>query len=185
MDEKLVMHYTSLLMNPHFLKSQYKKFDLKVLESITDADIFMDLYILIYENLDLVDNPHHQSDIILLSKTLDSKIRKWLVGRMISKYNNNYDYDIEYITKLKLDSISNETKEEMKYYLFTEKGINDPKHIEKLESLLNGVMVEKYSSFLDYLNALEKELSTKKLEETLPNIKVKSRVLSSFKKGKK
>ena len=73
----------------------------------------------------------------------------------------------------------------MKYYLFTEKGINDPKHIEKLESLLNGVMVEKYSSFLDYLNALEKELSTKKLEETLPNIKVKSRVLSSFKKGKK
>lgn len=46
-------------------------------------------------------------------------------------------------------------------------------------------MVEKYSSFLDYLNALEKELSTKKLEETLPNIKVKSRVLSSFKKGKK
>lgn len=185
MDERLVMHYTALLMNPYFISNQYKDFDLKVLESITDFDIFMDLYTLIYDKLDIVDNTHHQSDVILLSKTLDSKIRKWLVGRMISKYNNNYDYDIEYITKLKLDSISNETKEEMKYYLFTEKGINDPKHIEKLESLLNGVMVEKYSSFLDYLNALEKELSTKKLEETLPNIKVKSRVLSSFKKGKK
>ena len=44
MDEKLVMHYAALLMNPHFLKSQYKEFDLKVLESITDFNIFMDLY---------------------------------------------------------------------------------------------------------------------------------------------
>ena len=36
MDEKLVMHYTALLMNPQFIKSQYKEFDLKVLENITD-----------------------------------------------------------------------------------------------------------------------------------------------------
>lgn len=185
MDEKLVMHYTSLLMNPHFLKSQYKEFDLKVLESITNFNIFMDLYTLISKRLDMIDNQHHQDDVILLSKTTNSETRKWLVERMICKYNNNYDYDIEYITKLKLDSISDEIKEEMKYYLFTEKGINDQKHRERLESLLNGVMVEKHSSLLDYLNALEKELSTKELEETLPNKKAKSRVLSLFKKDKR
>ena len=95
------------------------------------------------------DNTHHQSDVILLSKTLDSKIRKWLIERMTNENNNNYDYDIEYITKLELDSINDEIKEEMKYYLFKEKGINDLKHREKLESLLTGVMVERHESLLD------------------------------------
>lgn len=194
MDEKLVMHYTALLMKPQFIKSKYKEFDLKVLESITDFDIFMDLYSLIYDGLEIKDNQHHQSDVMLLIKTLDSKIRKWFIKRMTSKNNTNYDYDIEYITKLKLDSISDEIKEEMKYYLFEEKGINDPKHREKLESLLNGVMIERHESLLDYLNKFEEELDTKEVEGPLPvpsveesvlNKKAKSRVLSLFKKGKK
>ena len=198
MDEKFVMYYTALLMNPHFIKSQYKGFDLKVLESITDFDIFMDLYKLIYKGLDMVDNLHHKSDVMLLIKTLDSKIRKWFIKRMKNENNNNYDYDIEYITKLKLDSISDEIKEEMKYYLFEEKGINDPKHREKLESLLNGIMVERQESLLEYLNKLEEELDTKKdisqlgeplpvplVEEPVSNKKAKSRVLSLFKKDKR
>ena len=193
MDERLVMHYTALLMNPYFISNQYKDFDLKVLESITDFDIFMDLYTLIYKGLEIKDNPHHQSDVILLSKTVDSKIRKWLIERMTNKNNNNYDYDIEYITKLKLDLISDKIKEEMKYYLFEEKGINDLKHREKLESLLNGVMVERQNSLLEYLNKLEEELNTKEVEEPLlvtleeeqvSNKKAKSRVLSLFKKDK-
>lgn len=184
MDERLVMHYTALLMNPYFISNQYKDFDLKVLESITDFDIFMDLYTLIYDKLDIVDNTHHQSDVILLSKTLDSKIRKWLIERMTNENNNNYDYDIEYITKLKLDSINDEIKEEMKYYLFKEKGINDLKHREKLESLLTGVMVERHESLLDYLNKLEEGLDTIEVEEPVSNKKAKSRVLSLFKKDK-
>lgn len=184
MDERLVMHYTALLMNPYFISNQYKDFDLKVLESITDFDIFMDLYTLIYDKLDIVDNTHHQSDVILLSKTLDSKIRKWLIERMTNENNNNYDYDIEYITKLKLDSINDEIKEEMKYYLFKENGINDLKHREKLESLLTGVMVERHESLLDYLNKLEEGLDTIEVEEPVSNKKAKSRVLSLFKKDK-
>ena len=192
-DEKFVMHYTALLMNPYFISNQYKDFDLKVLESITDFDIFMDLYTLIYKGLEIKDNPHHQSDVILLSKIVDSKIRKWLIERMTNKNNNNYDYDIEYITKLKLDLISDKIKEEMKYYLFEEKGINDLKHREKLESLLNGIMVERQNSLLEYLNKLEEELNTKEVEEPLlvtleeeqvSNKKAKSRVLSLFKKDK-
>lgn len=183
-DERLVMHYTALLMNPYFISNQHKDFDLKVLESITDFDIFMDLYTLIYDKLDIVDNTHHQSDVILLSKTLDSKIRKWLIERMTNENNNNYDYDIEYITKLKLDSINDEIKEEMKYYLFKEKGINDLRHREKLESLLIGVMVERHESLLDYLNKLEEGLDTIEVEEPVSNKKAKSRVLSLFKKDK-
>lgn len=83
----------------------------------------------------------------------------------------------------------------MKYYLFEENGINDPKHREKLESLLNGVMIERHESLLEYLNKLEEELDTKKdisqlgeplpvpsLEEPISNKKTKSRVLSLFKK---
>lgn len=187
MDEKLVMHYAALLMNPYFIKSQYKEFDLKVLESITDFNIFMDLYTLISKRLDMIDNQHHQDDVVLLSKTIDSETRKWLVRRMTRKYdnNNNYNYDIEYITRLKLDSISNEAKEEMKYYLFDEKGVNEPKHIEKLESLLNGVLVERQDSLLNYLNKLEEELDTKEVEELVPNKKAKSRVLNLSEKDRR
>ena len=187
MDEKLVMHYAALLMNPHFLKSQYKEFDLKVLESITDFNIFMDLYTLISKRLNMIDNQHHQDDVVLLSKTIDSETRKWLVRRMTREYdnNNNYNYDIEYITRLKLDSISNETKEEMKYYLFDEKEVNEPKHIEKLESLLNGVLVERQDSLLNYLNKLEEELDTKEVEELVPNKKAKSRVLNLSERDRK
>ena len=187
MDEKLVMHYAALLMNPYFIKSQYKEFDLKVLESITDFNIFMDLYTLISKRLDMIDNQHHQDDVVLLSKTIDSETRKWLVRRMTREYdnNNNYNYDIEYITRLKLDSISNETKEEMKYYLFDEKGVNEPKHIEKLESLLNGVLVERQDSLLNYLNKLEEELDTKEVEELVPNKKAKSRVLDLSERDRK
>ena len=81
----------------------------------------------------------------------------------------------------------------MKYYLFEEKGINDLKHREKLESLLNGIMVERQNSLLEYLNKLEEELNTKEVEEPLlvtleeeqvSNKKAKSRVLSLFKKDK-
>ena len=187
MDEKLVMHYAALLMNPHFLKSQYKEFDLKVLESITDFNIFMDLYTLISKRLDMIDNQHHQDDVVLLSKTIDSETRKWLVRRMTREYdnNNNYNYDIKYITRLKLDSISNETKEEMKYYLFDEKGVNEPKHIEKLESLLNGVLVKRQDSLLNYLNKLEEELDTKEVKELVPNKKAKSRVLNLSERDRK
>lgn len=192
-DEKFVMHYTALLMNPYFISNQYKDFDLKILESINDFDIFMDLYTLIYKGLEIKDNPHHQSDVILLIKTVDSKIRKWLIKRMTNKNNNNYDYDIEYITKLKLDSISSEIEGNMEYYLFVGKGINDLKHKEKLECLLNGIMVERQDSLLEYLNKLEEELNTKEVEEPLlvtleeeqvSNKKAKSRVLSLFKKDK-
>ena len=197
-DDELVMHFVSLLMNPNFINSPYKDFDLELLQSISSKPIFMDLYSLIYKGLDMVDNLHHKSDVMLLIKTLDSKIRKWLIKRMKNENNNNYDYDIEYITKLKLDSISDEIKEEMKYYLFEEKGINDPKHREKLESLLNGIMVERQESLLEYLNKLEEELDTKKdisqlgeplpvtsVEEPVSNKKTKSRVLILFKKDKR
>ena len=187
-DEKFVMHYTALLMDPRFINSQYKDFDLKVLEGITDIGIFMDLYTLIYDGLDLVDNSHHKSDVIMLSGIVDSKVRKWLIRRMISRHDNNYDYDIEYIMRLKLDSISDEIKEEMKYYLFLERGINDPKHKDKLECLLKGILVEREESLLDYLNELEKELDSKigiPSVERKEVIKGKSRILKLFKSDKR
>ena len=81
---------------------------------LLDNDNYVSRVVTYYDKLDIVDNTHHKSDVMLLIKTLDSKIRKWLIKRMKNENNNNYDYDIEYITKLKLDSISDEIKEEMK-----------------------------------------------------------------------
>ncbi len=184
MDEKHVMHYTALLMNPHFINSPYKEFDLKILEITTNTDIFMDLYTLIYYKL-LTDNTNHQSDIILISKTEDSKTRKLLINRMISKYNNNYNYDIEYITRLKLNSLNDEIMEEIKYYLFNEKGINDINHKEKLESLSKGILVERNETLSSYLNNLESKLETNiPQNQQISNKKAKSKILSLFKKDK-
>src|SRR5699024_4900078 len=43
-DDKFVMHFVSLLMNSDFINSPYKDFDLKLLQSISNKAIFMDLY---------------------------------------------------------------------------------------------------------------------------------------------
>ena len=61
----------------------------------------------------------------------------------------------------------------------------EPKHIEKLESLLNGVLVERQDSLLNYLNKLEEELDTKEVEELVPNKKAKSRVLNLSERDRK
>ena len=124
--------------------------------------------------------------------------------KFIEKYGNTKHIE-EVFEKHRLEKVPknqtvycDEIKEEMKYYLFEEKGINDPKHREKLESLLNGIMVERQESLLEYLNKLEEELDTKKdisqlgeplpvtsVEEPVSNKKAKSRVLSLFKKDKR
>ena len=53
-DDKFVMYFVSLLMNPDFINSQYKKFDLELLHNVSDKSIFMDLYILM-KNIEVID----------------------------------------------------------------------------------------------------------------------------------
>ena len=187
-DDELVMHFVSLLMNYNFIKSPYKDFDIKLLQSISSKPIFMDLYRLMIDEVSL-NNGHHKRDSVIISQTADENVRKLLLEKAtdeLSLNSTNHDYDMEYILKLDLNFINKTIYNEMNYYLFKQKGINDPQHKEKLEKLLQGILVERSSSVSRYLDALQSQINDSNFPiiEVAPttSFKIKSRILSLFKK---
>lgn len=188
-DDKFVMHFVSLLMNPDFISSQYKKFDLELLQNISDKSIFMDLYRLMSNEVSLKSS-HHKKDAVIISQTIVENMRKLLLKKAtdeLSLNSDNHDYDMEYISKLDLDSIDKAIYGEINYYLFRQKGINDPQRKEKLEKLLQGILVERSCSVSSYLDALQSQIdnSSSTIIETIPTVssEPKSRILSLFKKN--
>ena len=186
-DKKIVLYYTSLLMNPYFIKSPYKDFDLNFLQNITDEDIFSDVYALMSSKASL-NSTNHKKEVFLVSKTTDKRKRRWIVGRLgfddfIGPYDNDdiREYDMEYISKLNFDSIDFNTVSRISYYMANPVGIADPKHKEKLDSILRGEVVENlYAGTEELYDSIYKEESVgKQLKE-----KQKSRVLSPSKNKK-
>lgn len=190
-DDKFVMHYVSLLMNPDFVNSPYKKFDLELLQSISDNSIFMNLYALMDSKISLT-SMHHKRDAVIISKAKDEKARKLLLRKATNEYSlksDNHEYDMEYISRLDLDSISEKIYDEMYYYLFDKKGIMDVQHIEKLKKLLKGELVERSDSLSSYLESLEEEIEkgssdTTSIIDSAPssNCKKKSKILGLLNK---
>lgn len=188
-DDELVMHFVSLLMNPNFINSPYKDFDLELLQSISSKSIFMDLYILMNEEVSL-NNKHHKRDAVIISQSTIDGVRDLLLEKACNEYSLNsinHEYDMEFISKLQLDSIAEKNYFEIYYYLFRQKGIDDPQRKEKLEKLLQGEFVERSSSVSSYLDALQSQIddSSSQIIESTPVIssKPKSRILSLFKKN--
>lgn len=175
-DDKFVMYFVSLLMNPSFIHSPAKKFDIGLLQRISIKSIFMDLYMLMSDEQSL-NSIYHKKDAIIISQTMAEAVRDLLLEKACNKYSLqsiNHEYDMEFITKLNLDSIAEKIYFEMHYYLFKRKGIDDPKHIEKLEKLLQGIFVERSDSVSDYLDDLqiqieESESDDFQLMPTMPN----------------
>lgn len=82
-----------------------------------------------------------------------------LISKAIHEYSINscyHDYDMEYISKLDLDSIDREILKSMHYYLFVPNGINHPNHIERLEKLSRGETIQSEDAILSHLDYLEK-----------------------------
>lgn len=188
-DDELVMHFVSLLMNPNFINSPYKDFDLELLQSISSKSIFMDLYRLMNEEVSL-NNKHHKRDAVIISQSTIDGVRDLLLEKACNEYSLNsinHEYDMEFISKLQLDSIAEKIYFEIYYYLFRQKGIDDPQCKEKLEKLLQGEFVERSSSVSSYLDALQSQIddSSSQIIESTPVIssKPKSRILSLFKKN--
>ena len=188
-DDELVMHFVSLLMNPNFINSPYKDFDLELLQSISSKSIFMDLYRLMNEEVSL-NNKHHKRDAVIISQSTIDRVRDLLLEKACNEYSLNsinHEYDMEFISKLQLDSIAEKIYFEIYYYLFRQKGIDDPQRKEKLEKLLQGEFVERSSSVSSYLDALQIQIddSSSQIIESTPVIssKPKSRILSLFKKN--
>ena len=188
-DDELVMHFVSLLMNPNFINSPYKDFDLELLQSISSKSIFMDLYRLMNEEVSL-NNKHHKRDAVIISQSTIDGVRDLLLEKACNEYSLNsinHECDMEFISKLQLDSIAEKIYFEIYYYLFRQKGIDDPQRKEKLEKLLQGEFVERSSSVSSYLDALQSQIddSSSQIIESTPVIssKPKSRILSLFKKN--
>lgn len=188
-DDELVMHFVSLLMNPNFINSPYKDFDLELLQSISSKAIFMDLYSLMNEEVSL-NSKHHKRDAVIISQSTSDGVRDLLLEKACNEYSLNsinHEYDMDFISKLHLDSISEKIYFEIYYYLFSPKGIDDPQHQEKLEKLLQGELVERNSSISIYLDAVQNQIENcnSLIIESTPDVssKLKSRILSLFKKN--
>lgn len=190
-DDKFVMHYVSLLMNKDFIKSQYKKFDLELLGTITSKPTFMNLYRLM-TNEQSLKGIHHKKDAVIISQTLSDGVRDLLLEKAVDEYSlksGNHEYDMDYISKLKLGDIKKKIYNEMYHYLFIPKGINDPQHKEKLEQLFQGIIVDRGSDVSSYLDTLQKQIDDNSLDspiiESVPNIhlKPKSKILNLFKRN--
>lgn len=204
-DDRLVMHYASLLMNRNFIKSKYKEYDLALLDTILNKDLFMDLY-RIMTSMKSLSSAHHKSDVTIISVADSEKVRKQLVQKatdITSLESKNHDFDMNFILNSNLwydqDEIlsmglipfNEQLSEEITYYLFSKEGMEDPQHKEKLEKLAQGIMVERDNRITDYLNKLQAKLDEDEDEtlvskyQTKPTPKVKSKILSFFKKGQK
>ena len=128
----------------------------------------MDLFRLMTYDVSLFGE-HHIEDAVLISRTSDKKKRRLLLQKATNRYSvthENHRYDMDYITKLNLENISEEIWKKINYYLFTGVGIKDKNHIIALEKLYKGEMFEeeKLNVVLEYLNELENKVD---VEDTI------------------
>lgn len=184
-DDIFVMHYVSLLMNPYFLKSQYREFDLELLAQIKDKPTYMNLYDLMTSVVSL-EGKHHKKDAALISQTQSRSIRNLLLEKAtndLSLQKEDHEYDMKYLFKLDLDTINEKTNFEIMYYMFNPKGLEDINRKTNLEKLAEGKMVEPTSNLSIYLDYVEKRLECEKVAtELIPTVKGKPKILGMFKK---
>lgn len=189
--DEFVMHYVALLMTKKFINSPYKKFDLELLKSVKSKSIFIDLYKFMSLEASLYSN-HHKEDAIIISQTTENYIRNLLVEKATSEHSiksTNHEYDMKYISKLNFDTISKDIYNAMYYFLFNPKGIDAKDHIDSLEKLKEGIIVDRKTCFSDYLNELEKQISDNQIndQEIVPigrnsETRAKTKIFSLFKK---
>lgn len=174
-DGKFVMYIESVISNKYFINSPYEEEALKLLLSITDIKILQDLCLLMTDEISL-SGSYCIKDAKLIANTTNETIRKLLLAKAHNKHSidsDYHEYDMQYIAKLDLNHIDDKCYSEMQYYLFNSNGIKHVEHIERLEKLYRGEMLENHDAVLEYLNELEK--NPKK-------VKSKSKILSNIKK---
>ena len=169
--DKYVLFVESLLSNGLFSVSKHSEYDLEVLLSAENKEMFLDIYEYLSQIYSVynINNPHHIKDLELIRGTRD--IHKAM--NIYSLDSVNHDYDMEYISKLDLEKYDSDIIKTIEFYLFDPKGINHPKHIQKLEKLAK-TDEEELSKHLDFLennpesfdySAKEKNFILKKIEK--------------------
>ena len=182
-DDKYVLFIESLLSNKTFTNSQYYEYDLNLLLSINDKDIFIDLYNVMSNEISLNSN-HHIKDLDIIRKTDKKELRNWLISKAIDKDSIDscyHNYDMEYISKLDLYNIDKSILKSIHYYLFVPKGINHPKHIERLKILAKGKIIQNEETISNHQNYLDNNLD-RVLFPTVEKPKILSRIKQTLKK---
>lgn len=156
-EDQFVLFIENILTNEINISSGNQEFDLNLLLSVTDKNIFRDLFRLMIHDVSL-RSKHHRDDALLISKTVNEKVRKLLLQKATNRYSvasENHRDDMQYILNLDLESMDEEISRKIRYYLFNETGINHPEHKIRLEKLYRGESLDDYDSLLEHLNHLE------------------------------
>ena len=138
-------HYYALLINPLFINSNHKEFDLNLLDQISNNKIFMDLYVM-FTQKNAINCPYHEEDANLISQIENDEIRKIMVNMATNEFSLSsptHANDMLYLSKLDWDNLENNIKEEIIYYLTIGVGITAPNRDEKLEKLSQGIFVDR------------------------------------------
>lgn len=196
MDDRFVVDFAILLRNPNFMNSQYKKFDLELLQNVDRKVVFATLCKLM-KNEKSLNSSHHKKDAVIISQAQEEVTCEWLLRKATDEISLNcddHDYDMEYISKLKnINEIESEIYDQMYYYLFNENGMKAPQRKEILEKLFQGVSIEEINPVLDYLDILQRQINnaSSPISESVSDVsskatpvssKPKSKILSLFKK---
>jgi len=165
-DEDFCLHYVALLMNKEFINSVYKEFDLDLIKNIHNRKILLDLYSLMID-INSVNSLYHENDALIISKENDDEKRNLLMKKAtedLNLYNINHEFDMNYISSLDMKNMDRNIYTEIAYYLFNKDGINDLKHIEKLNKLSEGIMVRRTEDLTDFFDNIEEYDSIDELD---------------------
>lgn len=159
-DDEFVLFFSELLRNKSLLESGYQDQDLDLLLTVSDVELFMDLFKLMSNEYSCKFNSHLH-DIEILLQTEDKEKRRALLLKATDKFSlstPNHCYDMEYIAKLNREEVDKTTFNKMHYYLFNKNGMSKPNHVEILEKLFNGIPVDSIDEVDDHLSRIEENI---------------------------
>ena len=159
-DDEFVLFFASLLADKNLMQSGYQEKDLELLFNINDEGIFLDLYLLMTDEISL-KSTHHLEDVKLISEEETKKKRKLYLAAATDKVSlssPNHRYDMEYIHRLEIEELDKKFMDTVHYYLYNNSGIKDPRHVEKLEKLYNGTPIEELDEIAIHLSQIEENI---------------------------
>ena len=160
MDDKYVVNFAILLLNLNFINSQYKNFDLELLQNVDNESTFANLCMYMMDESSS-SSIHHKKDAVIISKAQEEDISKLLVRKATDKLSidkDDHDYDMEYISKLNMNEIGNNVYYQISYYLFNQKRMEDSQRKQKLEKLSKGELIKNRDVVSDYLDILQSQI---------------------------
>lgn len=180
LDEEYVFYFESLLSNPNFVYNYYHNSDVnRLLEISKDKkDSFENVYRVMCNSASL-NSKYHLNDVELVANAEDKYVRNLLCDIATNKENldsENHESDMKAIaTKYVWEPDMKKTGRLHSLLLYS--GVNDPKHNEYLDKVLNNEEIEPIDEVLEHILEVEQDIDSylgKPKEKTSLKTKIKS-----------